>query len=221
MQGPLQKSKRLTIFENSWLEKLTVVSVRCFVVTWIILIPIVIMAGWGTALPLTAAGLIAIGYIIWSIFEYFAHRKLFHLNPGNVWLKRAIFVIHGNHHEQPRDELRNLMPPIVSVPVNAAIWTALWLVIGTAGTWVFLGFLCGYVAYDLTHYGCHHWPMRGRVGSFIKRHHMRHHCIAKDKNFGVSAVFWDYIFGTRLTSLTCDDPENSDRASIQEAHPAE
>lgn len=200
MKGPTSKDKRLVLFENRWLEKLTVVSVRWFLATWAIVIPFVVFSAWGSASPLAAAGFVAIGYFIWSLFEYFAHRKLFHLEPKSLWLKRVVFVLHGNHHMQPQDELRNLMPPIVSLPVSLSIWAVLWLIAGDAGSWMFLGFIGGYVAYDLTHYGCHHWPMRGRVATVFKRHHMRHHCIANESNFGVSAIFWDYVFRTRFAA---------------------
>ncbi|MET4132448.1 4-hydroxysphinganine ceramide fatty acyl 2-hydroxylase [Porphyrobacter sp. MBR-155] len=192
------QSDRLVLFENRWLEKFTVISVGWFVAIWAVIVPLVVMTAWGTLSPLSATGLMLTGWFIWSIFEYIAHRKLFHFDTDRPWLERVVFVIHGNHHVQPRDELRNLMPPIVSVPVSMSIWALLWALAGDAGTWMFVGFIGGYVAYDLTHYACHHWPMRGRVGMFFKRHHMQHHFITGHGNFAITAIFWDYVFGTRV-----------------------
>lgn len=197
MKGPTSDEQRLVLFENQWLEKLTVISVRWFVATWAIVLPLILLAGWGTASPLAAIALTASGWFVWSLFEYFAHRKLFHWEPKALWLQQMVFVIHGNHHAQPRDELRNLMPPIVSIPVGALIWSLLWLAAGDAGTWIALGFVGGYVAYDLTHYACHHWSMNGPLGKRLKRHHMQHHFIAAHKNYGVTTIFWDRFFGTR------------------------
>jgi len=198
MNRPPHQSNRLVLFENRWLEKFTVVSVGWFVAIWAVIVPLVVVAAWGTFTPLAVIGLMIAGWFIWSIFEYIAHRKLFHFDTDRPWLERVVFIIHGNHHVQPRDELRNLMPPIVSVPVSMSIWALFWAIAGDAGTWMFLGFIGGYVAYDLVHYACHHWPMRGPVGRLFKRHHMRHHFITGRGNFAITAIFWDYVFGTRV-----------------------
>ncbi|PKP97676.1 MAG: fatty acid hydroxylase, partial [Alphaproteobacteria bacterium HGW-Alphaproteobacteria-15] len=151
MNRPPHQSNRLVLFENRWLEQFTVISVGWFVAIWAVIVPLVVMAAWGTFSPLSAIGLMLAGWFIWSIFEYIAHRKLFHFDTDRPWLERVVFIIHGNHHVQPRDELRNLMPPIVSVPVSMSIWALLWAMAGDAGTWMFVGFIGGYVAYDLTH----------------------------------------------------------------------
>jgi sterol desaturase/sphingolipid hydroxylase (fatty acid hydroxylase superfamily) len=43
--------------------------------------------------------------------------------------------------------------------------------------------------------------MRGRLGSALKRHHMRHHHIDDSGNYGISSMLWDRVFGTRVRSL--------------------
>jgi len=143
MNRPPHQSNRLVLFENRWLEQFTVISVGWFVAIWAVIVPLVVMAAWGTFSPLSAIGLMLAGWFIWSIFEYIAHRKLFHFDTDRPWLERVVFIIHGNHHVQPRDELRNLMPPIVSVPVSMSIWALLWAMAGDAGTWMFVGFIGG------------------------------------------------------------------------------
>lgn len=197
MRAPDENAKRLTLFENAILEKLTVVSVPWFIATWGVLLPLVALVGWGSTTPLAGMGLVCLGLLAWTLFEYVAHRFLFHWEAGWQTAKQVVFVIHGNHHLQPKDRLRNLMPPIVSIPVAACIWALFYIAGGPAATWAFLGFATGYVAYDLTHYACHQWRMPGRLGQMLKRHHMRHHFIDDRTNFAITAIFWDRVFGSR------------------------
>ncbi|MBV7266340.1 sterol desaturase family protein [Erythrobacter ani] len=202
MKVPTAEEKRLIIFENPLLEKMTVTSIGWFAVIWATLLPLLAFAGWGSASPIVAAGISAFGLLSWSLFEYVAHRHIFHWDPDWLPAKRMMFAIHGNHHVQPADHLRNLMPPIVSVPVGLLIWGLAYAAAGIAGTWFCLGFMAGYVAYDVTHYACHQWPMRGPITKLIKQHHMRHHFVANDGNFGVASIFWDKVFGTRVDGVS-------------------
>lgn len=212
MNQPENNTKRLILFENAFLEKLTVISARWFIVCWAILLPLIGLAGWGAVSPLAGLGLIVLGLLGWSLFEYAAHRYLFHWETESSPTKQIVFVIHGNHHVQPRDLLRNLMPPIVSVPVGLVIWVLLYAIVGSAGTWILLGFMTGYAAYDLTHYACHQWPMRSRLGRLLKRHHMRHHFTDNEGNFAITAVFWDRVFGSRIESVRRRTDGRRDRA---------
>ena len=202
MKGPTSKEKRLVLFENPILEKFTLVSVGLFAVIWGVVLPLVAFAGWGEVPFLTAAALAICGVLGWSLFEYIAHRYLFHWDAKWLPARQLVFAVHGNHHIQPTDDLRNLMPPIVSLPVAGLIWALFYGVAGDAGTWVVFGFLVGYVAYDLTHYACHQWKMRGRIGKIMKRHHMRHHFISEDGNFGVTTPLWDRVFRTQISGTS-------------------
>jgi sterol desaturase/sphingolipid hydroxylase (fatty acid hydroxylase superfamily) len=38
--------------------------------------------------------------------------------------------------------------------------------------------------------------MKGRVGLWLKHHHVLHHYRNPDRGYGVSTPLWDYIFGT-------------------------
>lgn len=192
---------RMALFQNAWLERLTVVSAFWFLATWAVLLPLIALAGWGAVEPLQGLGLIAAGLLVWSLFEYAMHRYLFHWTGRFAPLRAVTFLIHGSHHAQPNDRLRNLMPPVVSIPVGLCIWGIFALLLGDAGTWLFLGFMIGYVIYDLTHFACHQLPMRSRLARAIKRHHMRHHHIDSDANFAVTLIVWDFLFGSRVRSL--------------------
>lgn len=196
MKGPTSSEKRLKLFENRWLEKLTVISVGWFCAVWAILLPALAANAWGTTGPVAALLLVGAGWVIWSLFEYYAHRKLFHWEPRSDLMKQFVFVLHGNHHVQPTDELRNLMPPIVSIPVGFTVWAIMYALTGDWSYWLIFGFMSGYVGYDFTHYACHHLNMRGPIGQRLKRHHMRHHFMAERGNFAVTGLFWDRVFGT-------------------------
>jgi sterol desaturase/sphingolipid hydroxylase (fatty acid hydroxylase superfamily) len=176
-------------------------SPRTFVATWTLLLPAIAWAGWDSADPLPAFSLIAAGLLTWTLCEYAIHRYPFHLASEQSVLRRLVFVMHGNHHDNPNDPLRNMMPLSVSLPIAALVWGGSLALVGAAGTWLFLGWITGYVIYDAVHYACHQWPMRGHLGSRLKRHHMRHHHVSENGNYAISAIFWDRVFGSQIASL--------------------
>ncbi|MCW6531266.1 sterol desaturase family protein [Sphingomonas sp. MMSM20] len=194
-------SPRIRLFKNERLEKLTLISARVFAIAWGFLLPFIAWVGWKSAGPVEGIGLFAAGLLVWTLFEYAMHRYLFHLELEQSAAKWLVFLIHGNHHDNPNDPLRGIMPLSVSLPIAALIWATCVALIGQAGTWAFLGFITGYVAYDTIHYACHQWPMRGKLGAALKRHHMRHHYVDDTRNYAISAIFWDSAFCTRITSL--------------------
>ncbi|PZO91261.1 MAG: fatty acid hydroxylase [Sphingomonas sanxanigenens] len=195
------RTQRIRLFKSDRLERLTNFSPNAFCATWGAIIPLVAWAGWGAVSPLSGIGLVLSGLLFWTLFEYAMHRYLFHWDSDWKPVEWVVFLIHGNHHVHPNDRIRNLMPPVISVPVSALIWGACAALFGSAGTWIFLGFISGYVIYDLVHFACHQWPMRGALGMALKRHHMRHHHISEHGNFAISAIFWDRVFGSNIRSL--------------------
>jgi len=195
-----QHEPRIQLFRSAWLERFTVISIGAFVVTWALFLPIVVVTGLVSAPTLWAPALVVLGVVAWTLVEYLLHRFPFHCKARSALLKRAVFIIHGNHHADTNDPLRNLMPPIVSLPLGALIWAACVWVFGLAGTWLFLGFILGYVAYDLIHYACHQFPMKGRLAHALKAHHMRHHHLEAGGNYAVTAIVWDRIFATRIST---------------------
>lgn len=201
MPVPTPSSQRARLFKNAFLEMLTIMSPRTFMVSWALLLPMIAWIGWGSVSPGHGLALVAIGLFAWTLFEYAMHRFPFHFESSYSVVSRAVFLMHGNHHADPNDALRNLMPLIVSIPIAAVVWGGCLALSGPPGTWLFLGWITGYVAYDLVHFACHQWPMRGRLGSVLKRHHMRHHYVDEMGNYAISAIFWDRVFGSRITSL--------------------
>ncbi|KUO51034.1 MAG: fatty acid hydroxylase [Sphingomonadales bacterium BRH_c42] len=191
---------RATLFRSARLERLTVISMRRFVVLWAVLLPAIAIAALTYAPTSWAPALVILGWLVWSLTEYLLHRYVFHFEPRSVLFQRAVFIIHGNHHDDSNDPLRNLMPEIVSIPVGALIWAVTVAVAGPAGTWFLLGFMLGYVVYDLVHYACHQFAMKGRFGRALKAYHIRHHLLQAKGNFAITGMLWDRIFGTRIPS---------------------
>jgi dihydroceramide fatty acyl 2-hydroxylase len=144
-------------------------------------------------------GLIVGGYLFWTLTEYWMHRLVFHFEPEEGIGARFHWVIHGVHHDHPNDPLRLVMPPSVSIPLASLFCALFVLVLGTPAAWGFgAGFLGGYLAYDMTHYYVHHRSPRSRLGKLMRELHMRHHFQDHTRGFGVSAPFWDHVFGTAL-----------------------
>ena len=65
---------------------------------------------------LAFAGLFVGGYLMWTLFEYWLHRIVFHFEPEEGIGARLHWIIHGVHHDHPNDPMRLVMPPAVSVP---------------------------------------------------------------------------------------------------------
>jgi sterol desaturase/sphingolipid hydroxylase (fatty acid hydroxylase superfamily) len=191
---------QIRLFGSPVLESLTVVSARVFIALWAILLPAILIGAAVYAPTVWAPLLIVLGVLGWTLAEYALHRFVFHFEARSSGLKRAIFVIHGNHHAAPNDPLRNLMPPIVSIPVGGLIGLLLVSVIGPEGAWCFFGFMLGYVSYDLVHYACHQWPMKSRLARILKVHHMRHHHLRAKGNYAITGMAWDRILSTRIVS---------------------
>ena len=191
----LRASPRL--FENSLLDKLSRVhwSTPLFVY-----LPLVFVLA-GFSLKAYDAGSVlcatALGYCIWTLIEYFGHRFLFHcVFPGHLGAK-IHFLIHGVHHVHPNDPLRLVMPVLLSGPIMLIAYAVVRLLFGLPlGYPVLMGFIIGYLAYDMVHYYVHHGEPKTRLGLALRRLHMLHHFRDSTRGFGVSVPWWDYVFKT-------------------------
>jgi dihydroceramide fatty acyl 2-hydroxylase len=160
---------------------------------------IVAMEVWSLSKVAVAlsVGLFAGGYMLWTLFEYWLHRLVFHFEPQKGFGARLHWIIHGVHHDHPNDPLRLVMPPAVSVPLAAIVCGVMWLVAGGSyAPGLAAGFFAGYLAYDMLHYALHHTTPSGRLGRALRERHMRHHFQDDTKGFGISAPYWDEVFQT-------------------------
>jgi dihydroceramide fatty acyl 2-hydroxylase len=157
------------------------------------------LSGWelAHASGLGTTALAIGGYALWTLFEYWLHRLVFHFEPEDGLGARLHWIIHGVHHDHPNDPLRLVMPPAVSVPLGALVFGLMYLALGPGyAPGVGAGFFAGYLAYDMIHYYLHHFRPRGRVSRMLRERHMRHHFQDDTRGFGISAPYWDEVFGT-------------------------
>jgi dihydroceramide fatty acyl 2-hydroxylase len=181
----------------------------------IIFVPAIFaMGAWALSeqSPAVVAGLVIGGYALWTLFEYWLHRIVFHFEPEEGLGARMHWIIHGVHHDHPNDPLRLVMPPAVSVPLGAVVFGVLYLIFGSGyAPGLGAGFFAGYLVYDMIHYYLHHFRPRGPLGRMLRERHMRHHFQDDTRGFGISAPYWDEVFGTssRAARSTAGDRRSS------------
>ena len=191
----LKASPRM--FESNALDRLSRVHPAVPVVIFVPVIGILASFAFARLSALAAIGLVLAGYLFWSLTEYWIHRAIFHFEPAEGLGARFHWIIHGVHHDHPNDPLRLVMPPSVSVPLSTLFCLAFWGALGTPHWYAFgAGFLAGYLLYDMTHYYLHHHKPRTNAGRWLRELHMRHHFQDPERGYGVSAPWWDYVFGT-------------------------
>lgn len=135
------------------------------------------------------------GFVFWTLFEYIMHRFIFHFITDSPFVKRFHYLVHGVHHEYPRDHERLFMPPVPGLIILTVIFTLFYVILGKY-TFIFLpGLMLGYLTYAFMHYSMHKYRPP-RALRFLWTHHNLHHFKHSDKAYGVSSPFWDYIFGT-------------------------
>ncbi|ADY54223.1 fatty acid hydroxylase [Pseudopedobacter saltans DSM 12145] len=204
MQPEQIKNKgQARLFENPFLESLT--KTRPWVI-YVLYIPVcmyMLYYSYGT-LGFSIGrvlGVFFFAFFFWTLFEYFAHRYLFHYEPKSKIGQRIVYIFHGNHHEYPRDKMRLFMPPVPSIILASVIFAIIWFslagVIGDPNyTFMFFpGFMIGYLAYVSMHYAIHAFAPPKYLKALWRNHHL-HHYKYPEKGFGVSSTFWDMIFRT-------------------------
>ena len=150
-------------------------------------------------------GLIVAGLFIWTITEYLLHRFVFHFHTTSDFGKRITFMFHGVHHAYPNDTKRLVMPPSVSIPLAIGFFFLFKAILGGISVAPFyIGFIAGYLFYDISHYAIHHFNMHSKFWLAIKNHHMRHHYQNPELGFGVSTPLWDVILKTNYDIKKAD-----------------
>ena len=199
------------MFKTRWLDALSRVHPAVPVVIFLPAIAVLAVLAFGRMEVLPALAWLAGGYAFWTLSEYWIHRVIFHFEPEEGFGARLHWIIHGVHHDHPNDPLRLVMPPSVSVPLSSLFLLAFWAVLGLPAAFAFgAGFLAGYLLYDMTHYYLHHGRPRTRFGRWLRELHMRHHFQDHERGYGISAPYWDRVFGT---SVKRRDLEETDRGT--------
>lgn len=196
----------IRLFKSNFMEFFTHISPVTIVIIWL---PIAVYALTQAFNSTAVVGswwyipvAILIGFILWSLTEYVMHRFVFHFKPKTAMQERISFLFHGVHHAQPQLKTRLVMPLPVSIPLALVFYGLFYLVLAMIlkiPYWIapmFGAFLLGYLAYDITHYATHHFPMRKGYWKFLKRYHNQHHYKAPDRQYGVTSPVWDKVFRT-------------------------
>ncbi len=203
----MQRSDQLKasppMFQSRFLDRFTRVHPMVPLLIYMPVIAVLLVVAVGRDGWWDAAGLLLVGYAIWTLFEYWLHRIVFHFEPEDGIGAKLHWMIHGVHHDHPNDPLRLVMPPAASVPLAILVLAALWVLFGSVhAPAVAGGFLIGYIVYDEIHYALHHHTPKTRLGKRLRELHMRHHFQDDDKGFGISAPYWDVVFRTFPTRRT-------------------
>jgi sterol desaturase/sphingolipid hydroxylase (fatty acid hydroxylase superfamily) len=207
------------LFKNQYLEYLTKTHP---LVIWGMYIPILGFMLYFSASTLAFSdlqtGLIFLaGMFFWSLFEYTIHRYVFHFFAESERAKKIVYVIHGNHHEYPRDKERLFMPAVPSLLLSSTVFSLMYLIGYLLGiqTYVFAffpGFIFGYLIYGSMHYAIHAWNPPFKWMKALWRNHHLHHYKNVELGFGVSSTLWDHVFGTMFDLKK----EKDDKEKVQE-----
>ena len=200
------------LFQNQYLEVLT--KTHPFVI-WGMYLPLITLmlyyshhrAGfsWGAV-----AAIFACAMFFWTFFEYLMHRFAFHFVSERPRIRKFIYIMHGNHHEFPRDKKRLFMPPVPSLILAGSIFSLQYLLLGHYAFPFFPGFLLGYLLYGSMHYAIHAWnPPFSWMKPLWRNHHL-HHYKNEERGFGVSTSLWDRVFGTMF------DLRREDKVRVRE-----
>jgi sterol desaturase/sphingolipid hydroxylase (fatty acid hydroxylase superfamily) len=186
------------LFESEILESLTKTHP---VVIWTLYMPIIIFLLYYSFSKLNMSVIqIAInfveGLISWSLTEYLLHRFVFHYHHNSKIGSRINYIIHGNHHEYPRDKERLFMPPAPSIIIASSFFGFFYFCFELKSMSFFPGFIFGYLMYGTMHYAIHagNPPFKWMKG--LWRNHHLHHYAEANKGFGVSSTLWDHLLGT-------------------------
>ncbi len=194
-----QRAETTRMFESDLIERFSRIHPATPFVFWI---PVIVGVLLRSALrhdigALATVGVFGSAILAWTLAEYLLHRFVFHWTGETALAKRFHFLIHGVHHDFPRDRDRLVMPLGASIPFGILFYALFYFLLGQRfGEPFFAGFVLGYLGYDGTHYAVHHFRQTTRIGKWVKRHHMRHHYADHHGGFGVSSPLWDLVFHT-------------------------
>ena len=189
-------SKKL--FSNRYLEKMTRTHIAVPTSMFAIISATLIFHGIqnGLVSVWSVPVLFVAGLLTFTLVEYLMHRFIFHLIPQNEKQERFAYMVHGVHHDYPKDKDRLAMPPPLSLVLSFVFFLLFKLVMGNAVFAFLPGFLIGYALYLGVHYVVHAYRPPNNFLKALWINHGIHHYKDDDHAFGVSSPLWDYVFGT-------------------------
>lgn len=189
---------RAQLFENPILEKMTRTHIALPISIFIITAIGMLYYGLVHSLInlVQAIGFFFLGWLIFTLLEYLAHRYVFHMDTDTPFKARLQYIFHGNHHEFPKDKKRLAMPPVVSILYATIFFFVFELLFGKYVFGVVAGILFGYAMYLFVHYIVHAYAPPKNFLKQLWIHHSIHHYKDPEVAYGVSSPLWDYLLGT-------------------------
>ena len=179
--GALTRADR---FHNSWIGCATILALM----SWV---------AYGSTTVAAFSGLVAIGFVWGTLYEYIHHRFFFH-EWTDVPGLRGFRHVHLPHHIDLTDGIS--AGPFTYYPVMTLWFFFMRLTLGSFA--VSAAFVCGlsfwYMWYEYQH-DCDHLDPAPKYFSkyvqYMKSYHAFHHD-HPEKNFGITQPVWDRIFNT-------------------------
>jgi len=186
------------LFDNAVLEKLSRTHIS---------VPLLIFFSYATGLlywniryttlnAVTTVVLFFVGFIAFTWVEYLVHRYVFHMKPYTELRSKLQYIIHGVHHEFPKDKDRLAMPPLLSITIGTILLLLFKVIMGDFVFAFLPGFMVGYATYLAVHYLVHAYPPPKNFFKTLWVNHSVHHYKDGEVVFGVSSPLWDYLYGT-------------------------
>lgn len=139
--------------------------------------------------------LLLCGFVAWTFAEYMIHRFVYHHLQKSKRTYRFKYVLHGVHHEFPKDKGRIVVSPLPAVLFSALLVSLFYLILGNSSFSFTSGFFLGYTLFMSIHYIAH-VTRPPKFAPFFWRYHHIHHYRQPDKAYGVITSVWDRVFGT-------------------------
>ena len=193
-----KKYKRVSITNNAFLERFSLVNWYTPFLVWIPVIIFLFIRNMNSYQHSTNIYILILisGVLLWTLTEYLMHRFLFHFNSSSKIGDRIVYIMHGNHHEDPADPLRGVMPILPATFYISILYLlfSLFIPIQYLDA-LFASFLVGYLLYDGIHFYTHHGNPKNKVGKYLRKMHLIHH-VQEGTMFGISSPLWDLVFRT-------------------------
>ncbi|MGC5051858.1 sterol desaturase family protein [Micromonospora sp. DT48] len=196
-RGAILRGRGPAVFSSTVIDNIVHVHPLVAVALYLPVIVVTAVASFGQASAPALVGWAVGGYLTWTLVEYWGHRLVLHFEPEQGWGAWFHRIVHGLHHDYPQDSRRSIMTPLLSIPI-VGIALLVSIVLLDLPSMYASGFVFGYLAYDLIHLYLHHSRPKSGPMKWLHELHMRHHFRDDGRGFGVSAPYWDKVFGTAI-----------------------
>lgn len=198
MQHKPKEQGTTALFRNPILEKLARTHISIPLIIYFVGSTILLYINFSRGYTGTwqGIGIFFLGMFAWTWFEYFMHKRIFHMAPTNKLKERIQYTFHGVHHEYPRDKTRLAMPPVAAMIILTVLFFLFKLIMGIYVFTFLPGFVIGYALYLLVHYSIHAFKPPKNALNVLWINHSIHHYKDDTVAYGVSSPLWDMIIGT-------------------------